>query len=148
MNRTYLSYNNIVSSLGFDSPTVVKNIHEGLSGITLIEDENLFPDPFYASIIDSDHLRKAFDKLGSKGEYTRLEQMMILSLDKIITASGIELTDRVGLILSTTKGNIDSLDPRNPMPPERAYLGTLGHIVKNYFGFTTEPIVLSNACVS
>lgn len=148
MNRTYLSYNNIISSVGFDSPTVVKNIHERLSGISLIEDKNLFPDPFYASIINSDHLKKAFDKLGSNSEYTRLEQMMILSLDKIITASEIELTDRVGLILSTTKGNIDSLDPRNPMPTERAYLGTLGHIVKNYFGFTTEPIVLSNACVS
>jgi 3-oxoacyl-[acyl-carrier-protein] synthase-1 len=148
MNSTYLSYNNIVSSLGLDSPTVVKNMHEGLSGITLIEDENLFPDPFYASVIDSHYLSKAFKKLGRNGSYTRLEQMMILSLDNIITASGVELTDRVGLILSTTKGNIDCLDPKHHMPPERAYLGTLGHIVKNYFGFATEPIVLSNACVS
>lgn len=148
MNKTYLSYNNIVSSLGFDSPTVVQNIHEGLSGVTLIEDETLFPNPFYASVIDSDHLEKAFEKLQPSGDYTRLEQMMILSLDKIIKASGVALTDRVGLILSTTKGNIDTLDPRNPMPAERAYLGTLGHIIKNYFGFSTEPIVLSNACVS
>ncbi|MEQ8220101.1 MAG: beta-ketoacyl synthase N-terminal-like domain-containing protein [Arenibacter sp.] len=148
MNKIYLSYNNIVSSLGFDSHTVVQNIHEGLSGISLIEDENLFPNPFYASLIDSDYLEKAFKKLKPNGDYTRLEQMMILSLDKIIKASAVELTHRVGLILSTTKGNVDTLDPRNPMPSERAYLGTLGHIIKNYFGFTTEPIVLSNACVS
>tara|TARA_R110002050_G_scaffold69507_6_gene150421 strand:- start:13930 stop:15078 length:1149 start_codon:yes stop_codon:yes gene_type:complete len=148
MNKIYLSYNNIVSSLGFDSPTVVHNIHEGLSGVTLIEDENLFPSPFYASVLDTDKLGMAFEKLQPNGDYTRLEKMMILSLTKIIKASGVALTDRVGLILSTTKGNIDTLDPRNPMPSERAYLGTLGHIIKNYFGFTTEPIVLSNACVS
>ncbi|HLT52143.1 MAG TPA: beta-ketoacyl synthase N-terminal-like domain-containing protein, partial [Arenibacter sp.] len=34
------------------------------------------------------------------------------------------------------------------LPPERAYLATLGNIIKEYFGFKTEPIVLSNACVS
>ncbi|MCK0188579.1 beta-ketoacyl synthase N-terminal-like domain-containing protein [Arenibacter sp. F20364] len=148
MNKTYLSYNNIVSALGFDSPRVVQNIHEGISGITLIEDENLFPNPFYASIIDSNSLKEAFGLLGPNSDYTRLEQMMIMSLDKIIKESSVKLTDRVGLIISTTKGNIDTLDPTNPMPKERAYLGTLGHIIKNYFRFVTEPIVLSNACVS
>ncbi|MBC8770135.1 beta-ketoacyl synthase [Arenibacter sp. BSSL-BM3] len=148
MNKTYLSYNNIVSSIGFDSPTVVQNIRKGVSGITLIEDVNLFPTPFYASVINSNSISEAFEQLGSNDEYTRLEQMMIISLDKTLKESGVKLTDRVGLILSTTKGNIDTLDPKHPMPPERAYLGTLGHIIKNYFGFTTEPVVLSNACVS
>jgi 3-oxoacyl-[acyl-carrier-protein] synthase-1 len=74
--------------------------------------------------------------------------MMIISLDRILKESKVKLTDRVGLIVSTTKGNIDTLDPKNPMPNERAYLGTLGHIIKNYFGFVREPLVLSNACVS
>jgi 3-oxoacyl-[acyl-carrier-protein] synthase-1 len=148
MNKIYLSYNNIISSLGFDSPRVVQNIHEGLSGITLIDDENLFPNPFYASIVDSSLLKEAFGPLGPEGDYTRLEQMMIISLGRIIKESKVKLTDRVGLIISTTKGNVDTLDPSNPMPKERAYLGTLGHIIKNFFGFSTEAIVLSNACVS
>tara|TARA_R110000868_G_scaffold21614_12_gene89607 strand:- start:30839 stop:31987 length:1149 start_codon:yes stop_codon:yes gene_type:complete len=148
MNKTYLSYNNIVSSIGFDSPTVVQNISKGVSGITLIEDENLFPTPLYASVINSNSLSEAFELLGPNDDYTRLEQMMIISLGKTLKESGVKLTDRVGLILSTTKGNIDTLAPKHPMPPERAYLGTLAHIIKNYFGFTTEPIVLSNACVS
>ena len=148
MNKTYLSYNNIVSSIGFDSPTVVQNIRKGVSGITLIEDKNLFPTPLYASVINSNSISEAFELLGPNDDYTRLEQMMIISLGKTLKKSGVKLTDRVGLILSTTKGNIDTLDPKHPMPPERAYLGTLSHIIKNYFGFTTEPIVLSNACVS
>ncbi|HLT50989.1 MAG TPA: beta-ketoacyl synthase N-terminal-like domain-containing protein, partial [Arenibacter sp.] len=148
MNKTYLSHNNIVSSLGFDSPTVIRNIYDGRSGIRPISDENLLPIPFYASLIDTDTLDRAFGPLGAKQDYTRLEQMFLVSLERTIKASKIELTNRVGLIISTTKGNIDTLDPSHSLPPERAYLATLGNIIKEYFGFKTEPIVLSNACVS
>lgn len=148
MNKIYLSHNNIVSSLGFDSPTVVRNIRDGKSGIRQINNEDLLPVPFYASLIDTDTLDRAFETMGAKEDYTRLERMLLLSLNRTIEASKIKLTDRVGLIISTTKGNIDTLDPSHPLSPQKAYLGDLGHIVKDYFGFKTEPIVLSNACVS
>src|SRR5690606_26975929 len=148
MNKIYLSHNNIVSSLGFDSPTVIRNIRDGRSGIRPISDENLLPTPFYAALIDTDILDRAFGPLGAKQDYTRLEQMFLVSLERTIKASKIELTNRVGLIISTTKGNIDTLDPSHSLPPERAYLAPLGNIIKEYFGFKTEPIVLSNACVS
>ena len=148
MNKTYLSHNNIISSLGFDSLTVIRSIRGGLSGIRPINDESLLPIPFYASLIDTDILDRAFESLGAKKAYTRLEQMFLVSLNRTIKASDIKLTDRVGLIISTTKGNIDTLDPGHPLTPERAYLGTVGGIIKEYFGFKTEPIVLSNACVS
>ncbi|MCM4169031.1 3-oxoacyl-[acyl-carrier-protein] synthase 2 [Arenibacter antarcticus] len=148
MNNTYLSYNNIVSSLGFDSPTVIEKIRNGESGLKLVADTSIFPTPFCSSLINTERLENKFANLGNIEEYTRLEQMLIISLEATLKASKIKLTDRVGLIISTTKGNIDTLDPSHPMPEERAYLGTLGHIVKSYFGFKTEPIVLSNACVS
>jgi len=106
------------------------------------------PIPFYASLIDTDTLDGAFEVMGKKEDYTRLEQMLLISLDRTLKASKIKLTDRVGLIISTTKGNIDVLNPDHPISPERAYLGVLGRIIKDYFGFKTEPIVLSNACVS
>jgi len=148
MNKIYLSHNNIISSLGFDSPTVIRNIHDGQSGIRQINNEDLLPTPFYASLIDTDILDKAFETMGAKEDYTRLERMFLVSLSRTINASNIKLTNRVGLIISTTKGNIDTLDPSHPLSPQRAYLGVLGQIVKNYFGFKTEPIILSNACVS
>ncbi|HUH47993.1 MAG TPA: beta-ketoacyl synthase N-terminal-like domain-containing protein [Arenibacter sp.] len=148
MDKIYLSYNNIISSLGLDSPTVIRNISNGQSGIRSVNDKNLLPVPFYASLIDTGHLHNAFIPLGAREDYTRLEQMFIVSLDRTLKASKIKLTDRTGLIISTTKGNIDTLGPDHPFPSERAYLGVLGSIVKDYFGFRTEPIVLSNACVS
>ena len=61
---------------------------------------------------------RGFNVLNSKENYTRLEKMMITSLDSVIKASNIPLNERVGFIISTTKGNIDALDEKNPFPPE------------------------------
>ena len=36
----------------------------------------------------------------------------------------------------------------NPFPKERAYLSELGKVIKDFFGFQNEAIVVSNACVS
>lgn len=148
MSKVYLSHNNIVSSLGLDSGTVVDAVRNELSGLHGVEDNALLPEPFYASLIDTKKLNGAFQKLDPKNNCTRLEQMMILSLDKVVKASKLALTDRVGLVIATTKGNIDVLEGNSPFPKERAYLAQLGRVVKDFFGFKHEAIVLSNACVS
>ncbi|GGG35424.1 beta-ketoacyl-[acyl-carrier-protein] synthase family protein [Bizionia arctica] len=148
MNKAYVSYNNIISSLGFSSETVVENIHNNVSGLELMDDKNVLPEPFYSALIPSEKLEKGFQKLQPKQEYTRLEKMMTTSLNEVIQASNIKLNERVGLIISTTKGNIDALDENNPFPKERAYLNELGKSIKEFFGFNNEPIIVSNACVS
>lgn len=63
-------------------------------------------------------------------------------------ASGLELSERVGLIISTTKGSIDVLESDSPFDENRAYLSAMGLKVKEFFGFRNEAIILSNACVS
>jgi 3-oxoacyl-[acyl-carrier-protein] synthase-1 len=148
MSKTFVSYNNIISSLGFSSETVVENIHNEVSGLELIDNKNVLPEPFYSALINSEKLEEAFEKLHPKKEYTRLEKMMICSLSQVINSSNIELNERVGLIISTTKGNIDALDENNPFPKERAYLSELGKNIQEFFGFKNEAIVVSNACVS
>lgn len=148
MNKTFVSYNNIISSLGFNSETVVENIHNEISGLELIDDKNILPVPFYSSLINSEVLEKAFQKLQPKQDYTRLEKMMITSLNDVIQTSNIKLNERVGLIVSTTKGNIDALDETNPFSKERAYLSELGKNIKKFFNFKNEAFVVSNACVS
>ena len=148
MNRTYLSYNNIVSSLGFDSETVADQISKEISGLALINDPLLLSRPFPAASIASNVLQNAFAKLQTKVGYTRLEQMLLISVSKTLVQSKLVLTDRVGLIVSTTKGNIDVLDASSGFPEERSYLTGLGGVLKEYFGFKTEPIIVSNACVS
>lgn len=148
MTKVYLSYNNIISSLGFDSKMVGNAVINEQSGIDLIEDVSRFQQPFYGSLIDSEKLDTFLKPLNLKGQFTPLEQRMILSLDAVIKSSNISLTERVGLIISTTKGNIDVLESNSPFPKQRAYLYELANVIKQHFGFVSEPIVVSNACVS
>ncbi|GHC42414.1 beta-ketoacyl-[acyl-carrier-protein] synthase family protein [Ulvibacter litoralis] len=148
MRKVYVSYNSIVSALGFDSKAVVENIANEVSGIRKISDPKLFPTPFYASLVASEAISEAFHQFGATEAYTRLEQLLILSLQHVIEASKLPLNDRVGLIISTTKGNIDVLEKDSPFPEKRAYLAALGNVLKNFFGFQNDAIVLSNACVS
>lgn len=148
MIKTYVSYNNIISSLGFNSETVVENIHNEVSGLQLIDNPKVLPEPFYSALIPSEKLEKSFEKLHPKQDYTRLEKMMITSLNQVIQTSNIKLNKRVGLIISTTKGNIDALDENNLFPKERAYLSVLGKNIKDFFNFKNDAIVVSNACVS
>ncbi|SFN50032.1 3-oxoacyl-[acyl-carrier-protein] synthase-1 [Bizionia echini] len=148
MTNVYVSYNNIVSALGFTSKTVVEQIHNETSGLKRIHDTAILPDPFYSALIDSEVLETEFQKLHPKSDFTRLEKMMLTSLHSVITDSKIELNERVGLIISTTKGNIDALDTNNPFPKERAYLHELGNTIRNFFDFKNDAIIVSNACVS
>ncbi len=148
MNKVYLSYNNIVSSYGFSSDIAVENIKKEVSGLEWVDDPTLLPTPFYSSRIDQEKLWQEFIALGLQGQFTRLEKMMLVSLHKVITASHLPLSSKVGLMISTTKGNIDLLDTENHFSKERLYLGKMGKIISDIFGFTTEPIVVSNACVS
>lgn len=148
MNKVFLSYNNIISSLGFSSEVVVEQIQKEVSGLSLIKDKTYLPQPFYSSLIDNNLLNEAFESLGNPQDYTKLERMMILSLNDVITQSNLSINDRVGLIVSTTKGNVDALDADNSFPEERAYLSSLANSISNFFGITRTPIVISNACVS
>ncbi len=148
MSKVYVSHNSIVSSLGYDSPTVVQKIKDRISGLQAVSDPTLLDQTFCASLVDIEKLPETIGNPDKEENYTRLEQMLLVSLAKVIHTSKIKLTDRVGLIISTTKGNIDVLDDDNPFPRERGYLAELSKILKDFFGFKTTPIVLSNACVS
>lgn len=148
MAKIYLSHNNIVSAYGFHTQAAITDIKNEVSSLQLLEDKRILPHPFYASRIDQNQLLEEYHKLSPKEAHTRLEQMLLVSLSDTLSKANIELTERVGLIISTTKGNIDVLEERNPFPEERAYLGTLGTKIQEFFGFKNKAIVLSNACVS
>ncbi|REE16966.1 3-oxoacyl-[acyl-carrier-protein] synthase-1 [Winogradskyella pacifica] len=144
MKDVFITANTIISPLGFDSETNVSAIAKEQSGITL--HNNISTSPCYASIIDHKKLDDAFSKIGDSKIYTKLEKMMILSLQDTISQAAFSISDKTALIIATTKGNIDALN--NNFEPERAYLPVLGNKIKEFFGFKTEPIIISNACVS
>ncbi len=148
MSNVYVSHNTIISSLGFSSKAVVSNIKNEVSGLKKLHDKELFQEPFYTSVINKEILETSFSKLNAKHDYTILEKMMIVSLQDTINAANLNLDEKVGIIISTTKGNIDVLDNANPFPEERAYLSSLGKAITSHFNFKNDAVVLSNACVS
>lgn len=148
MGDIFLSYNTIFSNLGFNSEMVCNRIQKGISGLETYEDTALLQEPFCASMLSSEVVKDTFSRIGDASKYTKLEQMMIFSLKNVIDAAKLPLNEKVGLIISTTKGNINVLEKDSTFPKSRAYLSELGKTIQKFFGFENEAIVLSNACVS
>lgn len=147
MKPIYIAENNMITPLGFDSDTNIAQITKGHSAIQQ-QHNHMMPSAFWASIINTTTLHDQFARLADVAAYTRLEQMMILTVRDILQNTGIDLDEKTALIISTTKGNIDVLAASSPFAKERAYLPALGQQIKDFFGFKNEAIIISNACVS
>jgi 3-oxoacyl-[acyl-carrier-protein] synthase-1 len=146
IREVYITKTNCITPLGFDLTTNIKNIVGSVSGIQLHQNTELMKMPFYASIVNNEKLNSAFAKISLTDNYTRLEKMMILALQPIVEKS--RLDERTGFILSTTKGNITALGNPSSANFQKAHLSEFAKNIAAFFGFKTEPIVISNACVS
>lgn len=147
----YITAGTIISSLGFGTEENMARIHAYHSGIARIDDNSLFDSPFMGARIDEDRLKLAISEEGLEG-YTRMEQLFILSLLSTIRKSGVDPADPAcGLILSTTKGNVDLLPhvlTTLESNTSKVMLFDMATRIAGYFGTTNEPIVVSNACIS
>ncbi len=148
MDKVFLSHNNIVSAYGFDSAAAIHKIKQEITSLTQYDDKKVLYETFCSSRVDQYCLKSHYQALNPKEKHTRLEQMLLVSLADTMKKSDIKPTKRVGLVISTTKGNIDVLEKDNPFPKERTYLHELGNKIQHFFGFKNKPIIISNACVS
>jgi 3-oxoacyl-[acyl-carrier-protein] synthase-1 len=148
IREVYITETNCITPLGFNVESNIEAVVNGKTGIQQHEDASLMPIPFYASIINNEELNSAFEKISTSKKYSRLEKMMILALEPIIKNSGIELNSKTAFILSTTKGNVTALQNDSEESFKNAHLDVLAQNTADFFGFQTQPIVISNACVS
>ena len=148
MPKVFVSHNALITPLGFDVDEVFDTVLNGRSAIKRIDNPYYYHQPIFAAAIDDGLIEGCFPSIESSKTFTRLERMMILAIDKVLIKTGIELTDKVGLVISTTKGNIDVLDQHSAFDKKRAYLSEMAKIVSEHFNFKTQPIIVSNACVS
>lgn len=150
MNSVYVIADNIISPLGFNTSDNFGNLIQNNTGIRMIENEKIFPAPFYSSLIQSEEINSRFTNINSPEKYTRLEKMMILSITDALQQTSINIKNNdTLLVLSTTKGNIDLLeDHSKEISEERIYLWKLGELIGKYFNSPNEVVVISNACIS
>lgn len=151
MKEVFVASDNIIASLGFTTNENVSGILSQKTGIKLIVDKTLFPDPFYASLIDRERLLSEFATLNDPDKFTTFEQLAILSVKSALSGVDINLSDKRTLfILSSTKGNIDLLEnsKADKFDKNRIYLWKTAQIISQFFGFKNPPLIISNACIS
>ncbi len=145
MKKVYLVSDNIISPLGFSTEENIQKLRANQTGIKEVNDPTIWSEPFYGAVIDNDKLVKAWKKISNDPGYTKLEKMMLLSVSKLIADNpSLDITNS-GIIISTTKGNINDLKKDSD---EKAYLSSISKTIHHFFKTKHAPVVLSNACIS
>ncbi|MFO7829840.1 MAG: beta-ketoacyl synthase N-terminal-like domain-containing protein [Bacteroidales bacterium] len=150
MNKVYTVSDNMINALGFSSKEIFDALKKGKSGIKEINDPEITQIPLNVSRVDSERLPSEFSKIGNPNNYTRLEQLMILSIHNALKQTELDpsLNDTL-FIFSSTKGNIDLLEKNNlSFGKDRIHLWKLGEVISSFFNSPITPVIISNACVS
>lgn len=142
INRVYLGTDAIISSLGCGTLINQERIERYDDGLSLTNDPALFPSAFQCGRIPRQAETATIECL------TRLESLFVQVIQDVLNSSGINPGDqKVGLMLATTKGNIDLLESGHVEEPA-LFLSETGKRIARHLGFINEPVVISNACIS
>lgn len=143
----YLTADTVLSSLGFSTETCWRNMLDYQSGISNTDDKSYYFQPFLSAQISEKKLQEQVEKYKLSG-FTRLEQLFIISIQETLSKCKVDVTSSdCGLIISSTKGNIGHLSVDNAQGDE-LFLSCLSEKVATYFGFSSKPIIVCNACIS
>ncbi|QYA26387.1 beta-ketoacyl synthase [Gramella sp. MT6] len=147
MSRNYLLSDSIISPIGFSTKENLAAILRSESALKLHENPRFFEHGFYAGLLEESIIDERFSKIGDPNAYTKLEKMLILAVQQVLDDNPDLDLRNTGLIISTTKGNIDQLG-KNDFPAVRLKLWKMAEVITDFFGIKTKPIVVSNACIS
>ena len=133
---------NITSPLGFTTEQNYQAVLTGASALKRYEGLWGLPKPFAASLFSEE--QKAALALDG---FTRFEALAIHSVREALSHIQLDVTSsKIVLILSTTKGNVESLNTTNQ--EERYFPSKTAQTIAETLGISTTPIVVCNACVS
>ena len=133
---------NIISPLGFTTEANFEAVMLGESSLNHYDGMKGIPFPFTASLFSGEQ----------KGElliegYTFFESLAIRSIKSALNNLSLSFNERVILIISSTKLNIDLLKEGNNKEDITAP-GITAKKIADAIGITTMPIVVCNACIS
>lgn len=136
----YILSDNIISPLGFTTNENYQALRSGHSALRCYESLWGLPDPVCASLFTES--QKA--RLQTQG-LTFFESLAVASIKDALQRHPIDIgSNRVALVIASTKGNIQELEVRG----ERVNLADSAEMIARHLGITTTPIVVCNACIS
>lgn len=143
----YLTADAMISSLGFSTGECRERMFQYQSGVHPICDSQFYSELFYGAKIDDNRLQLLVSE-HNLHDFSRFEQLLMLSIRQTLGQSGVDIRrNDCGFILASTKGNIGRLSVENETRDE-LLLSHSAEKIAAYFGFSTKPIVLCNACIS
>lgn len=140
----FVSQGNCVSPAGATLAQNIVAIQNNQSAISLIDDAIYHGAPFYGAIVDAQLLKTWTDTHKIPKSFSKFEQLLLLALAPEVEKYRKYFDADCGFILSSTKGNISDLSVNST---DYLLQNSAKRIAKE-IGIQTEPIVLSNACVS
>lgn len=137
----YKIADNILSPLGETTEQNYQAVKAGRSALCRYSDHWQLPEPFSASLFSE----AQWQALAAEG-LTPFEALATSSVRRALKDAAVDPARKgVVLIISTTKGNVDQLtqETTDDLSP-----GASARKMARVLGFTTEPIVVCNACIS
>lgn len=135
---------NITSPLGFTTKENYRSVKEGRSALSVHDGWRGIPESFTASLFSSEQ-EKALHIEG----FTRFESIAIHSIKEALSQISIDVaSERTVLVLSTTKANVEELASAEDADGAYCTPGQSAVRISRATGFTTEPVVVCNACIS
>ncbi|MBX9448624.1 MAG: hypothetical protein KL787_02415 [Taibaiella sp.] len=143
MIPVYIHEYNAYTPLGNGIKQNMQALRGGVSGIQ--PRQGLLPGrQVMAAAIPDERIREDLKQLAHTGlPDTRIEQLLLLAAAPVF--QNIEITGRTGVILSTTKGNVQALASGQL---QDAGLTGLARFMQHYFRLPQLPMIICNACVS
>lgn len=130
MTKVYCIGCGLVTPVGNTPAEVLAAVRAGKTAFRQYEG---WPEPYYASLLD---------RSGFEGP-SFFDHIVLQAAQTAVQEAGIDASSaRVGLVLSTIKGNIDKIDS------EDVSLAAAAETLAKSLGVTTAPVVVSNACIS
>ena len=130
MTKVFCIGRGLVTPVGNDPAEVLAAVRQGKSAFRMYDG---WPEPYYASLLDRE---------GYEGP-SFFDHIALQAARAAVAEAGIDVSDvRVGLVLSSIKGNVEKIDG------EDVSLAQSASRLASALGVTTAPVVVSNACIS
>lgn len=137
--RVYIGETCVITRLGDTTDGNYEKMLDGVSGLEMTR----MPE-----VTDMELPMQRLDASGEDG-LTRLETLMKRAIMKVIGNTGIDAgSERTGIIISTTKGNIAHLGTDKPKKGDDVFMSVMADNVCRATHIESRPIIISNACIS
>lgn len=150
---THCIAHNISSPLGWTSEENFAAVLQGRTQLTTHEGKWGLPQSFVASLFDDNAVEERFKShVGDVGlTLSRFEMLVVLSVKQAAEQVKIDLGSRdVGIVIATTKGNVELLSPTNQphIPRQHMLIAPSAEAIARALGNPNTPHVVCNACIS